>query len=47
MDDRRLDEEENAAFCETLRERLPEYDAVIVVDFGHGVVSREAAKLLA
>jgi sugar/nucleoside kinase (ribokinase family) len=47
LNDRMLDEEENAAFCETLRARLPDYDVVIVVDFGHGMMSREAAAVLA
>jgi sugar/nucleoside kinase (ribokinase family) len=41
-----LDAADNERLCATLREYLPRYDAVIVVDFGHGMLSREAIDIL-
>ena len=46
MNDGALDKADNARLCATLREQLPRYDVVIVVDFGHGMLSREAIDIL-
>jgi rfaE bifunctional protein nucleotidyltransferase chain/domain len=37
----------SAEVCAKLSEILPEYDAVIVADYGHGLITREAAGILA
>lgn len=37
---------DNAMFCAALSEHLPSYDVVIVVDFGHGMISTEAIDIL-
>ncbi|GAC1319706.1 MAG: PfkB family carbohydrate kinase [Chloroflexota bacterium] len=42
MNDAPLTEEEDAILCETLRKRVPEFDVVIVVDFGHAMLSNNA-----
>jgi rfaE bifunctional protein kinase chain/domain len=39
MDDAPLHGEEHERFCELLAGRLPEFDLVVVVDFGHGTIT--------
>ncbi len=46
MNDEELDEAGNKAFCAKLQEILPRYDVVIVADYGHGMMSREAIDIL-
>jgi rfaE bifunctional protein nucleotidyltransferase chain/domain len=46
INDGGLEETDNAALCAKLREQLPRYDVVIVVDFGHGMLSEAAVDLL-
>src|SRR5260370_26961119 len=46
MDDRQLNESENQQLCATLLEEMPDYDVVIVSDFGHGMMSRESIELM-
>ncbi len=46
MDDHDLAAEEDRQFCTLLNERLPEFDVVIVVDFGHGMISKNAIEIL-
>lgn len=41
-----LDEADNEMLCTTLSEQLPRYDVVIVVDYGHGMLSKEAIDVL-
>jgi rfaE bifunctional protein nucleotidyltransferase chain/domain len=47
MNDAPLDAESDDALCRHLREILPEYDAVVVADYGHGLLSRDAITTLA
>ena len=46
MNDEELDKAEGQALCTKLRDILPQYDIVIVVDYGHGMLSREAIDIL-
>jgi len=46
MNDGPLAEGDNRQFCAALDDMLPQYDLVIVVDFGHGMFSREAIDIL-
>jgi rfaE bifunctional protein kinase chain/domain/rfaE bifunctional protein nucleotidyltransferase chain/domain len=46
MNDGESNPSESRALCATLREVLPEYDVVIVVDYGHGMIGTEAVDLL-
>ena len=46
IDDGPLDEADNEMLCDTLSDQIPRYDVVIVVDFGHGMLSREAIDIL-
>ena len=46
MNDDALDESDNSALCAALSEHVPDYDVVIVVDFGHGMLSKEAINIL-
>jgi rfaE bifunctional protein nucleotidyltransferase chain/domain len=41
-----LDRPDDEALCAILNERLPQFDVVIVVDFGHGMLSRRAVDIL-
>lgn len=41
-----LDEADNRAFCDLLEAQVPAHDAVVVVDYGHGLLSREAIRIL-
>lgn len=46
MNDDAMDAGDNRLFCQTLERELPKYDVVIVVDFGHGMISKEAVQIL-
>jgi rfaE bifunctional protein kinase chain/domain/rfaE bifunctional protein nucleotidyltransferase chain/domain len=46
MDDTALDKAHDDALCVALSEQLPGYDVVIVVDFGHGMLSSKAIDIL-
>jgi len=46
MDDSGLSEEKDIELCEWLRRELPNYDLVIVADFGHGTISNQMADVL-
>ncbi|MBI4283912.1 MAG: adenylyltransferase/cytidyltransferase family protein [Chloroflexi bacterium] len=46
MNDAELNQKENQALCRKLRDILPRYDVVIVVDYGHGMLSQEAIDVL-
>jgi rfaE bifunctional protein kinase chain/domain/rfaE bifunctional protein nucleotidyltransferase chain/domain len=41
-----LDRDDEEALCAALNEHLPRYDLVIVVDFGHGMLSKRAINIL-
>lgn len=46
MNDKELEPEQDQALCAMLEEALPQYDVVIVVDYGHGMLTRNAIGLL-
>lgn len=46
MNDNALTAEDNQALCDAIRREAPKYDLVIVVDFGHGMMSQEAIKVV-
>lgn len=46
INDGALEDEDNHSLCRALREELDDYDAVIVLDFGHSMMTREAIHLL-
>ena len=46
MNDGALEEADNEMLCTMLSDHLPKYDVVIVVDFGHGMLSTEAIDIL-
>ncbi|GIX46871.1 MAG: bifunctional protein HldE [Candidatus Tectimicrobiota bacterium] len=46
MDDSPLEAASEAQLCAALTDLLPRYDVVLVTDFGHGMLSREAIDLL-
>jgi len=46
MNDELLEGEDEAAFCRALEEQLPKYDVVIVADYGHGLMTPKAIKLV-
>jgi rfaE bifunctional protein kinase chain/domain/rfaE bifunctional protein nucleotidyltransferase chain/domain len=46
MNDGGLSPEENQELCAMLNEQVPQYDVVIVVDFGHGMLTKEAIQIL-
>jgi rfaE bifunctional protein kinase chain/domain/rfaE bifunctional protein nucleotidyltransferase chain/domain len=41
-----MDEADNEALCAALAEQVPKYDVVIVVDYGHGMLTNEAIEIL-
>jgi len=47
MDDSFLDEKQDMELCALFREKLPDYDLVVVSDFGHGAISRYMIDILA
>ena len=46
MNDEELREAESQALCTKLRDIVPRYDVVIVADYGHGMLSRDAIDVL-
>jgi rfaE bifunctional protein kinase chain/domain len=46
INDGGLDAGDNELLCDELNDQLPKYDVVLVVDFGHGMLSREAIDIL-
>ncbi len=46
MNDEPLEEEKNKELCALLESEIPAYDVVVVVDYGHGMLTPEAIKLL-
>jgi rfaE bifunctional protein kinase chain/domain/rfaE bifunctional protein nucleotidyltransferase chain/domain len=46
IDDRELTDIEDQRLCNKLEEILPNYDVVLVADFGHGMLSKDAIDLL-
>jgi rfaE bifunctional protein kinase chain/domain/rfaE bifunctional protein nucleotidyltransferase chain/domain len=46
INDEDLDSEDEATLCAILDEHLPQYDLVIVVDYGHGMMSQKAVVTL-
>jgi rfaE bifunctional protein kinase chain/domain len=46
INDEEPDRADSEQLCAILREQLPRYDVVVVVDFGHGMLSKEAINLL-
>jgi rfaE bifunctional protein nucleotidyltransferase chain/domain len=46
INDALLDDEEDKAVCSALREHIPKYDLVLVIDFGHSMISSHAVEIL-
>lgn len=46
INDAALSPEEDEAVCQALMEHVPHYDLVIVIDFGHSMLSERARKIL-
>jgi len=46
MNDDELNPEQDQHLCNMLREVLPQHDLVIVVDYGHGMLTKNAIKVL-
>ncbi|MFC2022213.1 PfkB family carbohydrate kinase [Chloroflexota bacterium] len=46
INDEELDQAQSQALCARLDEVLPQYDIVIVADYGHGMLTRDAIKFL-
>jgi len=46
INDALLDDEEDDAVCSVLLEEVPKYDVVIVIDFGHSMLSKRAIEIL-
>ncbi len=46
MDDSGLPSARNGEMCEWLRQHLPQYDLVIVADYGHGAISDEMVRTI-
>lgn len=46
LNDVELDEEDNATLCSHLAREIPKHDLVLVVDYGHGFLSRRSIDLL-
>jgi len=46
INDEGLSKAENKAFCRKLSTILPQYDVVIVADYGHGMMTNEAIEVL-
>lgn len=47
INDAALEPEDDAAVCEALENLLPKFDVVIVIDFGHAMLSQRAVEILA
>ncbi len=46
INDAKLSDEDNEALCQKLEEQVPLHDVVIVVDFGHGMMTPDAVKMV-
>ena len=46
MDDRPISPESETELCDLLERIVPEYDAVIVVDFGHGMLTSRSIEII-
>ena len=46
MNDKELEQEQDLALCAMLEKAIPKYDVVIVVDYGHGMLTKNAIDLL-
>ena len=46
INDAVLSEEDNQSLCDALRREIPKYDAVMVLDFGHSMFTKEAIEIL-
>ena len=46
INDALLDAKDNEDLCRVLEEEVPKYDVVIVADFGHGMLTKEAIAIL-
>lgn len=46
MNDTPLTAQENEQFCGHLRRAVPNYDIIIVADYGHGIITREVIDIL-
>jgi len=46
MNGEELGQAENQEFCRKLNDILPQYDVVIVVDYGHGMMTKEVIEIL-
>jgi rfaE bifunctional protein nucleotidyltransferase chain/domain len=46
INDEGLSQAENEAFCHKLSSTLPQYDVVIVADYGHGMMTKDAVEIL-
>ena len=46
MQNEQLAPPEESAFCQALEEMLPQYDVVVVADYGHGLLTEEAVSVL-
>jgi rfaE bifunctional protein kinase chain/domain/rfaE bifunctional protein nucleotidyltransferase chain/domain len=46
INDALLGDEDNRKLCAALEEEIPKYDMVIVVDFGHSMMTREAIEVV-
>jgi rfaE bifunctional protein kinase chain/domain/rfaE bifunctional protein nucleotidyltransferase chain/domain len=46
MNDTKLDDAGNEQLCATLSETIRDYDLVVVVDYGHGMITPEAIEIL-
>lgn len=46
VSDTSLDAADNECVCAALREHVPRYDVVLVLDFGHGMLSQEAIDVI-
>lgn len=46
INDSELEQADDELLCTKLSEIIPEFDIVVVVDFGHSVISKQAAKVI-
>ena len=46
INDALLGDRENRQLCRILKEQIPKYDVVVVFDFGHGMLTKEAIKII-
>lgn len=47
INDAALEPQDDAAVCEALENLVPQFDVVIVIDFGHGMITPRAVEILA